>query len=290
MGLSAHLTRVCSATVLAPVLVLGVGVPLAGAEPAPPPPPVPAPVPLGPAPGPAPDVLPVPVPAPAAAPPVASMPVDPAAPPPALPVAAPAPPGCPDVQVVFARGTTEPPGVGAMGQAFVDDLRARVAGKSVGVYPVDYPASPDFPTGVQGVVDASTHVQEIAMNCPDTQMVLGGFSQGAAVMGFVTNEIVPEGVTASEVPAPMPSDVADHVAAVALLGTPSDRFMNMIQQPSVSIGPLYQPKTIELCVPNDFVCSEGGDLGAHGRYISDGMVVQAADFAAAKLAGEPNAN
>ena len=221
---------------------------------------------------------------------MAPMPVDPAAPPPALPVAAPAPPGCPDVQVVFARGTTEPPGVGAMGQAFVDDLRARMAGKSVGVYPVDYPASPDFPTGVQGVVDASTHVQEIAMNCPDTQMVLGGFSQGAAVMGFVTNEIVPEGVTASEVPAPMPADVADHVAAVALLGTPSDRFMNMIQQPSVNVGPLYQPKTIELCVPNDFVCSEGGDLGAHGRYISDGMVVQAADFAAAKLAEEPNSN
>jgi cutinase len=205
-------------------------------------------------------------------------------PPAAAPVAAPAPPGCPDVQVIFARGTTEPPGLGVMGQAFVDDLRARVGDKSVGVYPVDYPASPDFPTGVQGVVDASTHVQEIAQNCPDTKMVLGGFSQGAAVMGFVTNEIVPDGVSMSEVPAPMPADVAEHVAAVALLGTPSDRFMNMIQQPSVSIGPLYQPKTIELCVPNDFVCSEGGDLGAHGRYISDGLVVQAADYAATKLA------
>ena len=27
---------------------------------------------------------------------------------------------CPDVEVVFARGTTEPPGVGGVGQAFVD--------------------------------------------------------------------------------------------------------------------------------------------------------------------------
>jgi cutinase len=217
-------------------------------------------------------------------PPVAVVPVPAPAAPAPVPLAAVEPVGCPDVQVIFARGTTEPPGLGAMGQAFVDDLRARVGDKSVGVYPVDYPASPDFPTGVQGVVDASTHVQEIAQNCPDTQMVLGGFSQGAAVMGFVTNEIVPDGVSLSEVPAPMPADVADHVAAVALLGTPSDRFMDMIKQPSVSIGPLYQPKTIELCVPNDFVCSEGGDLGAHGRYISDGMVVQAADFAATKLA------
>lgn len=279
MGLSACLTRVCR-TALVTSAALGLvagGVPSAVAEPAPaPPPPIPAPVPLGPAPGPAPDVLPVPVPAPQAAP-VAPGPE-------AVPLAAPVPPGCPDVQVVFARGTTEPPGVGAMGQAFVDDLRARVGEKSVGVYPVDYPASPDFPTGVQGVIDASTHVQEIAQNCPDTQMVLGGFSQGAAVMGFVTNEIVPEGVSLSQVPAPMPADVAEHVAAVALLGTPSDRFMNMVNQPMVDIGPLYQPKTIELCVPNDFVCSEGGDIGAHGRYISDGMVVQAADFAASKLA------
>ncbi|WP_263993195.1 cutinase family protein, partial [Mycobacterium paraense] len=37
---------------------------------------------------------------------------------------------CPDVQVVFARGTGEPPGVGPTGQAFVDDLRSRVGGKS----------------------------------------------------------------------------------------------------------------------------------------------------------------
>ena len=33
---------------------------------------------------------------------------------------------CPDVEVVFARGTFEPPGVGATGQAFVDALRARL--------------------------------------------------------------------------------------------------------------------------------------------------------------------
>ena len=42
---------------------------------------------------------------------------------------APPPPGCPDVQVLFARGTTEPPGLGAVGDAFVDDLKSRVAPK-----------------------------------------------------------------------------------------------------------------------------------------------------------------
>ena len=51
---------------------------------------------------------------------------------------------CPDVEVIFARGTGEPPGVGGVGQAFVDALRADAGGKSVSVYPVNYAASGDF--------------------------------------------------------------------------------------------------------------------------------------------------
>ena len=55
---------------------------------------------------------------------------------------------CPDIEVVFARGTTEDPGLGPTGDAFVDSLRTRVSPKSVGVYPVDYPATLDFPTAM----------------------------------------------------------------------------------------------------------------------------------------------
>src|SRR5215510_9081771 len=62
----------------------------------------------------------------------------------AVPVAGAAP--CPDVEIVFARGTTEPPGVGGIGQAFVDSLRSQAGGRSVGVYAVNYPASNDFST------------------------------------------------------------------------------------------------------------------------------------------------
>ena len=52
--------------------------------------------------------------------------------------------GCPDVEVVFARGTAEPPGVGGVGQAFVDAVRAQAAPRSVNVYAVNYAASSDF--------------------------------------------------------------------------------------------------------------------------------------------------
>src|SRR4029077_4239153 len=55
---------------------------------------------------------------------------------------------CPDAEVVFARGTTEQPGPGPTGDAFIDSPRSRVGAKSVGVYPVDYPATTDFPTAV----------------------------------------------------------------------------------------------------------------------------------------------
>ena len=190
---------------------------------------------------------------------------------------------CPDVEVVFARGTTEPPGVGGVGQNFVDTLRSHVGAKSVGVYPVNYLATTDFPTAVDGISDAGTHVEQMAASCPNGKMVLGGYSQGAAVMGFVTENVVPDGVHLVQALQPMPAGVANHVAAVALFGKPSSQFMSIIHQPPVTIGPLYAPKTIELCVPNDPVCSGQGDPAAHRRYVEAGMVNQAADFAASRL-------
>src|SRR6187549_803131 len=77
-----------------------------------------------------------------------------------VPSAAAAP--CPDVEVVFARGTTEPPGVGGTGQAFIDSLRSQLGGRSVAVYAVDYPASRDFDTSTPaGASDASSHIQSM---------------------------------------------------------------------------------------------------------------------------------
>ena len=199
-----------------------------------------------------------------------------------LPTASAAP--CSDAEVVFARGTTELPGVGPTGQAFVDSLRSRIGTKSLGVYAVDYPAAMDFPTAVDGIVDARAHVLATAANCPKTKMVLGGFSQGAAVIGFVTANVVPDGISPSDVPAPMPPEVGDHVAAVALFGKPSPRFMKVLSDPSIVIGPNYVAKTVELCVDNDLVCDpHGKSFSAHNKYEETGTVDQGADFVAAKL-------
>lgn len=198
------------------------------------------------------------------------------------PVAQAAP--CPDAEVVFARGTTELPGVGPTGQAFVDSLQSKVGAKSVGVYAVDYPATTDFPTAILGISDARSHILNTVAACPATQLVLGGFSQGAAVMGFVTASAVPEGISPQDVPAPMPSEVAGRVAAVALFGKPSTRFMRAISDPDVVVGPNYATKAIELCVDNDLVCDpRGRSFSAHNQYIESGMVDQGAAFVAQRL-------
>ncbi len=194
---------------------------------------------------------------------------------------------CPDVEVVFARGTFEPPGVGDTGQAFVDALRAQLGGKSIDVYPVNYPASLDFATAADGVIDASNKIRDMAASCPNTKMVLGGYSQGAAVVAYTTEDAVPNGFTLpAGITGPMPPAVADHVAAVALFGKPSSGFLQQIYTgaPPITVGHLYSGKTTDMCIPDDPICSPAGnDNGAHTLYAVNGMAAQAADFAVRRL-------
>lgn len=203
---------------------------------------------------------------------------------------------CPDVEVVFARGTYEPPGVGGPGQTFVDALRARTGQRSVEVYPVNYQASGNFGdriefarTVVDGIRDASGHIEATVRDCPDTKVVLGGYSQGAVVAGYTTAATIPDGIPPEYkqfIPQPMPPAVSDHVASVVLLGTPSDEFMRDIGAPAMVIGPRYKDKTIELCEPGDTIC-DGTPAGvpnfAHSAYLLNGMPGQAADFTVGRL-------
>jgi cutinase len=194
---------------------------------------------------------------------------------------------CPAVEVVFARGTNEAPGVGATGQSFVDALNARLPGKTVDVYAVNYPASLNFGQTADGIVDASNKIESIAATCPNTKIVLGGYSQGAALAGYTTTDTVPAGF---DLPAgingPMPAAIAQHVAAVVLFGTPDAWFMNLVAQsaPAITIGQPYTAKTLQLCAIGDPVCFPGGlDRAAHSSYKDNGMADQAADFVARQL-------
>jgi cutinase len=179
---------------------------------------------------------------------------------------------CSDVAVVFARGTHQDPGLGNIGQAFVDSLTSQAGGRSVGVYPVNYPANDDYHrSATAGADDASAYIQNTVASCPNTKVVLGGYSQGATVINLSSTQ--------------MPPSVADRVAAVALFGEPTSGFSSMLWGggPLPAISPLYGGKTISLCAPDDPICSGGGNIIAHVSYIESGMTNQAATFAANRL-------
>lgn len=179
-------------------------------------------------------------------------------------------PRCNDIELVFARGTDEPAGLGAVGKALVDTLRPMLKGQSVGAYAVNYPASWDFLQVAAGANDASKRVQSIAASCPDSKIVLGGYSQGAAVVDVVTTSPV----AALGYTAPLPAAVVPHVAAVAVFGNPSAR----LGRPLTTLSPDFGARTADLCNTNDPVCSRGDDFDAHVRYPQSGLVKLAAQW------------
>lgn len=192
---------------------------------------------------------------------------------------------CPDVDVTFARGTEEPPGVGRIGQSFVDSLRADVRGKSVGVYAVNYPAIKNWATAAQGVADASAHMLFMASNCPNTRLVIGGYSQGASVLNAVTADALPPLFAPPfGSGAPLPPFAADRVVSVVLFGIPSIDYLNSVGAPPVSTGVRYAAKVLNMCLPDDPVCSLGGrNDAAHNAYAQNGMTAQTAWVTAQRL-------
>lgn len=182
--------------------------------------------------------------------------------------------GCPDIEVVFARGTDEPPGLGRVGSAFVESLRGRVGGRSVGAYAVNYPATFDFLAAAGGANDASGHIQYMIANCPNTRLVLGGYSQGAAVIDVIAAVPVP-GVGFN---APLPPNAPEHVAAIAVFGNPSAK----VGLP-LTVSPVWGSRSIDLCTAGDPVCSGGDDIAAHSNYVPAGLTSQAAAFVAGLL-------
>jgi cutinase len=178
---------------------------------------------------------------------------------------------CPDIEVVFARGTNDAPGLGNVGGAFVDALRGKVGGRSVGTYAVNYPASFDFLAAAGGANDASAHIQYMVNTCPNTRLVLGGYSQGAAVIDVISAVPVP----AAGFNNPLPPNMPGHVAAIAVFGNPSAKLGLPL-----TVSPIWGGRAIDLCNPGDPICqTDGESLAAHRSY-PGGPTDAAANFVA----------
>jgi len=193
-----------------------------------------------------------------------------------LPVASAAP--CPQVELIFARGRLESPGAGQIGNALASALRTKT-GKDVDLYAVKYPADTEIDLGAN---DMSQRVQYMTATCPDTRLVLGGYSLGAAV----TDVVLAVPIAAFGFKSPLPPGTDQHIAAVSLFG-------NGIAWvgPISNFNPLYRERTIELCHGDDPICNPTDPENWQDywpdhlapAYISAGIVNQAADFVAGRV-------
>jgi cutinase len=186
---------------------------------------------------------------------------------------------CPDVEVVFARGTAEPVGIGRVGQSFVNALSAQRPDRTISTYAVNYPASYDFLTTAEGATDATAHIATMALQCPSTKIVLGGYSQGAAVVDMMGG-IPPLGDRIGDIgsASPLSPTNAISVVSVAVFGNPATKFGN----PVTSSG-LFGGRAIDLCKDGDPICSKGRNPFAHSDYESAGLTQQAANFTAGMI-------
>lgn len=188
--------------------------------------------------------------------------------------AQPAADACPDVQVVFARGSGEFPGLGIVGSPFVSKLKAALPGTTVDGYAVQYGASLNQKTAPDGATDMTNKVVEVAARCADTTFVLGGYSQGASATAIALG--VPTNYGVGEV---IPEELAPRVAAVVTFGDPLGLREGSIEAQSI----LYGDRARTYCTVGDPVCGAGFNFLAHLAYPINSTIPDAVTFSAAKV-------
>jgi cutinase len=171
---------------------------------------------------------------------------------------------CADVELVVARGTFESGPLGATaGDPLLAATRPALAPRTVTAHAVAYPAdlaptSP--PAGNRAVV---THVINRASECPATQFVLVGYSQGAQVMDMALGVDMTDTGDGGPPVATIPAALEPRVAAIVLYGNP----LNLLRR---NLPPPYAGRTLDICAAGDPVCEPGGmNIAAHISYWAD---------------------
>ena len=196
-----------------------------------------------------------------------------------------APASCPDVAMIAARGSGQADGAGSQLEGTFAALRAALPGVTMELLPVPYPAlgaenallSPAaFAASIdQGVRAMRRQARELADQCPATDLVLAGFSQGA----MVTHAALRDPATARRAEAAllMADGFRTRVDRVAYLpiGPARARGVVVANARSAAPGPLRMPaKAVGACLAGDVVCdwSADADLAAGLRLHSTGYL------------------
>ncbi|KAF5023120.1 hypothetical protein F66182_4815 [Fusarium sp. NRRL 66182] len=189
--------------------------------------------------------------------------------------------------LIVVRGSLEPQGPGIMGEV-AEKIMQLIPGSDMEslVYPALYDEYIESQT--RGVRTMTAVVNNYVKTCPDTELILMGFSQGA----HITMDVMC-GASSTGFPAtlPQPAYITDNIASIILMGDPSlteGQSFHVGSSRGSGIFPRNIPagcdsiadKTISICDAGDPFCEAGGkELAVHMGYVqvwSEFMVEHAA--------------
>ncbi|KAJ3035985.1 hypothetical protein HDV00_003279 [Rhizophlyctis rosea] len=201
----------------------------------------------------------------------------------------PASPGtsaCPSIEILSARGTTEPQSGSAGMRPIFTAISSTISPLTSTVYNVVYPADFNFATGpATGATDIVNRINSQSSKCPNQKFVLAGYSQGAMVVVQAMNKLTDQ---ADKIPAVImfgdpyynPSSAASAGTAKGSGGSSGGLSLGG----STSIPSAFVGKTKDYCDSGDAVCQThtftitATHLGYGSKYAQD-----AAQFVASKV-------
>lgn len=166
---------------------------------------------------------------------------------------------CKPITMIFAKGTGENGNVGdgnSPGPALIAQIRKIHGAENIAVQGVAYDADvKGYLLGgdAEGSERFLNLTNQASVKCPDTRIVLGGYSQGAQVMHNAAENFSPE--------------VTSRVDAAVVFGDPKKT------QP---IGSIPSEKVMSICHDGDIICNYVGATAPHLTYSQDAP--QAASF------------
>ena len=133
---------------------------------------------------------------------------------------------CPDVQVVFARGTSEPPGIGRVGQAFVDALRPQLGGRTIDGLRRQLPGRPTTSSGGRRRHRRHQLHQLAGRAMPRARASCSADTPRVRRSSTCWPASRRSGNKIGEVGSapPLPANLDGNIAAVAVFGNPSAKF------------------------------------------------------------------
>ncbi len=188
--------------------------------------------------------------------------------------------GCAQVSIITARASTEAAGEGITGALVTQVVNAST--QTVSRASVNYPATLNnyANSSLQGINALKSQLTNLVNSCPNTKVVLMGYSQGAHVVGDVLGG--GQGGSLGATTAPVASSVSSHVVAVATFGDPR----HVVSGPNFNAGTsnrnglfprsaaqvnalnAFSPRIRAWCDANDTFCSSGFSTTVHLTYLN----------------------